>query len=40
VAHRREHIVRQSEAALRGDRNAERLPADLEAAVGSQTAGR
>ncbi len=33
VAHRRAVIVRQSEAALRGDRSAERLPADLEAAV-------
>jgi len=37
VAHRREVIVRQSEAALRGDRNGERLPADLEAAVAGQT---
>ena len=38
VAHRRELIVRQSEAALRGDRNAERFPADLEAAVVRQAA--
>ncbi|MGD0017698.1 MAG: 23S rRNA (adenine(2503)-C(2))-methyltransferase RlmN [Candidatus Limnocylindrales bacterium] len=40
VAHRREVIVRQSEAALRGDRTAERLPVDLEAAVASQTVKR
>jgi 23S rRNA (adenine2503-C2)-methyltransferase len=33
VAHRREEIVRQSEAALRGDRSVDRLPADLQAAV-------
>jgi 23S rRNA (adenine2503-C2)-methyltransferase len=33
VAHRRETIVRQSEAALRGDRSTDTLPADLEAAV-------
>ena len=33
VARRREAIVRQSEAALRGSRSAESLPADLEAAV-------
>ena len=35
VARRRETIIRQSEAALRGDRSAESLPADLEAAVKS-----
>ncbi len=35
VAHRREAILRQSEAALRGSRSAEALPADLEAAVGT-----
>jgi 23S rRNA (adenine2503-C2)-methyltransferase len=40
VAHRREVIVRQSEAALRGDRNVERLPVDLETAVANQTGGR
>ena len=39
VAHRREMIVRQSEAALRGSRSAENLPADLEAAV-SRKGGR
>jgi 23S rRNA (adenine2503-C2)-methyltransferase len=38
VAHRRETIVRQSEAALRGDRNMESLPDDLEAAVAGQAA--
>jgi 23S rRNA (adenine2503-C2)-methyltransferase len=40
VAHRRDLIVRQSEAALRGDRNVERLPVDLEAAVSPRTAAR
>jgi 23S rRNA (adenine2503-C2)-methyltransferase len=40
VAHRREVIVRQSEAALRGDRSVERLPSDLEAAVSGHRAGR
>jgi 23S rRNA (adenine2503-C2)-methyltransferase len=40
VAHRREVIVRQSEAALRGDRSIERLPSDLEAAVSGPRAGR
>src|ERR1700690_823650 len=40
VAHRREAIVRQSEAALRGDRSIERLPSDLEAAVSGHRAGR
>ncbi len=40
VAHRREVIVRQSEAALRGDRSAERLPADLEAAVAGPSGDR
>ena len=34
VAHRRAAIVRDSETALRGSRSSERLPADLEAAVG------
>ena len=33
VARRRETIIRQSEAALRGDRSVENLPADLEVAV-------
>ena len=33
VARRRESIVRQSQAALRGSRSSERLPVDLEAAV-------
>jgi hypothetical protein len=33
VAHRREAIVRQSEAALRGDRSDEALPAGLDAAA-------
>ena len=33
VARRREMIIRQSEAALRGDRSTESLPADLEVAV-------
>jgi 23S rRNA (adenine2503-C2)-methyltransferase len=33
VARRRESIVRQSQAALRGSRSSERMPADLEAAV-------
>jgi 23S rRNA (adenine2503-C2)-methyltransferase len=40
VAHRRDLIVRQSEAALRGDRNVERLPVDLEAAVSPRTVAR
>jgi len=35
VARRREGIVRQSEAALRGSRSSERLGADLEAAIGA-----
>jgi 23S rRNA (adenine2503-C2)-methyltransferase len=40
VAHRREVILRQSEAALRGERSPERLPAGLErAAAGSGGAG-
>ena len=34
VARRREAIVRESEAALRGDRNTQSLPAELAAAVG------
>ena len=38
VAHRRETIVRQSEAALRGSRSVESLPADLEAAVSKKGA--
>jgi 23S rRNA (adenine2503-C2)-methyltransferase len=38
VAHRREVILRQSEAALRGERSAERLPAGVESAAA--TAGR
>ena len=33
VAHRREVIVRQSEAALRGSRSLDSLPADLAQAV-------
>ena len=37
VARRHEIIVRQSEAALRGDRSAERLPAALENAVAGAT---
>jgi 23S rRNA (adenine2503-C2)-methyltransferase len=40
VAHRREVIVRQSEAALRGDRSLERLPADLETAVSDRAGSR
>lgn len=40
VARRREVIVRQSEAALRGDRSTERLPADLEAAVAGRAESR
>ena len=40
VAHRREVIVRQSEAALRGDRSVERLPADLESAVAGRAGDR
>ena len=39
VAHRREVIIRQSEAALRGARNAE-IPAELEAAVADPNASR
>ena len=39
VAHRREVIVRQSEAALRGTRNSE-MPADLQAAVAGQASVR
>jgi 23S rRNA (adenine2503-C2)-methyltransferase len=39
VAHRREVIVRQSEAALRGDRSEEAWPAALEAAVAGQASG-
>ncbi len=35
VAHRREAILRESEAALRGGRSAEALPADLAAVVGT-----
>ena len=35
VARRRETIIRQSEAALRGDRSTDSLPADLEVAVKS-----
>jgi 23S rRNA (adenine2503-C2)-methyltransferase len=38
VAHRRDTIVRQSEAALRGSRSVESLPADLEAAVSKKGA--
>ncbi len=38
VAYRRETIVRQSEAALRGTRNSESLPPDLEAAVAAEKA--
>jgi 23S rRNA (adenine2503-C2)-methyltransferase len=37
VARRRESIVRQSEAALRGDRSDDRLPAVLETAVAGAT---
>jgi 23S rRNA (adenine2503-C2)-methyltransferase len=40
VQRRRELIVRQSEAALRGDRNREALPAPLEAAFGGGEAPR
>ena len=36
VAHRREEIVRQSEAALLGNRSADGVPAGLEAVVGSR----
>jgi 23S rRNA (adenine2503-C2)-methyltransferase len=40
VARRREVIVRHSEAALRGDRSTERLPADLEASVAGRAGNR
>jgi hypothetical protein len=36
VARRREAIVRESEAALRGDRSVEAISADLKAAVGAR----
>jgi hypothetical protein len=39
VAHRREVIIRQSEAALRGARNTE-MPADLQDAVADPIADR
>ena len=40
VAHRRDVIVRQSEAALRGDRNQDGLSKDLETALSGKSAGR
>jgi hypothetical protein len=36
VAHRRDEIIRQSEAALLGNRSADGVPAGLEAVVGSR----
>jgi len=40
VAHRREVILKQSEAAIRGSRSTERLPADLEAAMTAEKPSR